>query len=572
MHESPTQPRLSKPANIVDALQQHALTKPDEVAFRYLDSAGNETKVINYSDLLATCERVGASLQKQGLVDKSIIILLPNHPAFVYAYLGCVRAGAISIPLEPTRKVNTQDRLQGVIRDARPAAIISSEATLKTVFSDRNRTPCVFQGVPIIDIDFLTEKTAAGEYLTTYHPSHISHLQYTSGSTSKPKGVVVTHENVISNCHDIADIAGTGLQHVVVGWVPFTHDMGLVGLLCLPVLMGFPFVFMQPSTFVMRPYLWLESITKYRGTISAAPNFAFYLCTQRISKARREKLNLSSVVALFNGAERVDAETIDLFCRTFDACGFSANSLLPCYGMAECTLMVTSRRSNARLVVKRLDKNGQIHDRSTDSRGNSGLVSCGTATRTTKVAIIKSDESEALPPGNIGEICVHGSSVTPGYLIDRDKMETKPHDTEVRLHGIPYFRTGDLGFIYNDELFVTGRKKDMIILAGRNVFPDDIEKIVEESHDSIRSGRSIAFSTYIDTEERLVVAIEMKIKVNKIRQDEIESAVRIEIAKQAQVSLHDLYIVRPGELPRTLSGKKQRKKCAAMFHEIRNQS
>ncbi|MDB4446015.1 fatty acyl-AMP ligase [bacterium] len=572
IEKSPTYPNARRPANIVEALQQHAVEKPSEVAFRYLDNAGNEAIVNSYSELVATCERVAASLQNQGLAGKRIIILLPNEPAFVYAYLGCVLGGAISIPIEPTRRLNTQERLEGVIRDARPAVIISNQGTLRNIFSQNSPVPCVFHGVPIIDIDSLAEKIAADQCEATWKPSEISHLQYTSGSTSKPKGVIVSHENVINNCRDIADVAGDGVQHTVVGWVPFTHDMGLVGLLCLPVLMGFPFVFMQPSTFVMRPHLWLEAITKYGGTISAAPNFAFQLCAQRISEARRRDLDLQSLVALFNGAERVDASTLTQFCQAFEACGLSANALLPCYGMAECTLMVTSRRSNTRLVVKQLDENGKLHDQHADRLSSVSLVSCGTPTGTTKVVIIKPNESEVLPSGDVGEICVHGSSVTPGYLTAHDHMQTKTHGALVCINGLQYFRTGDLGFIDNEELFVTGRQKDMIILAGRNVFPDDIEKIVEESHEGIRSGRAIAFSINVDTEEKLVVVAELANKFVQISQDELENTTRIAIAQQAQVGLHELCLVRSGELPRTLSGKKQRQQCAAMYKDVWNRS
>lgn len=561
-----------RPANIVEALQQHAIVKPNDIAFRYLDNAGNEAAVNSYSELVATCERVAASLRKQNLMGKRIVILLPNEPAFVYAYLGCVLGGAISIPIEPTRRLNTQERLEGVIGDARPSVIISNQGTLRSVFSQDSSVPRVFHHVPIIDIDALTEEMVTDQSEVTWKPSHISHLQYTSGSTSQPKGVIVTHENVISNCHDIAEVAGEASQHTVVGWVPFTHDMGLVGLLCLPVLMGFPFVFMQPSTFVMRPHLWLEAITKYEGTISAAPNFAFQLCVQRISEARRAKLDLQSLVALFNGAERVDAGTVTRFCQLFQACGFSAHSLLPCYGMAECTLMVTSRRSNAKLVVKYLDENGQLHDQHEDGNSTAGFVSCGTATGATKVAIVKPDESEVLSPGSVGEICVHGSSVTLGYLNTDDPTRTLTHGAEVWINGFPYFRTGDLGFIDNGEMFVTGRQKDMIILAGRNVFPDDIEKIVEESHESIRSGRAIAFAINVDTEEKLVVVAELSNKFGQISQEELENTARIAIAQQAQVALHDICLVRSGELPRTLSGKKQRQQCAAMYHEIRKRS
>ncbi len=570
--DSSADPGAWRPANIAEALQQHAVAKPNDIAFRYLDSAGNEATANSYSELVATCERVAASLQKRGLAGKRIIILLPNEPAFVYAYLGCVLGGAISIPLEPTRRLNTQERLEGVIRDARPAVIISNEGTLRNIFSQDSSVPRVFHGVPIIDIDSLAEERAADQPDAIWEPSEISHLQYTSGSTSKPKGVIVTHENVINNCHDIADVAGEGVQHIVVGWVPFTHDMGLVGLLCLPVLMGFPFVFMQPSTFVMRPHLWLEAITKYEGTISAAPNFAFQLCVQRVSEARREKLNLQSLVALFNGAERVDASTLADFCQAFEACGFSANSLLPCYGMAECTLMVTSRRSNVELVIKQLDGYGKIHEQHANRNGGASLVSCGTATGTTKVAIVKPDDSEVLPSGSIGEICVRGSSVTPGYLTAHDHRQTRTHGAEVWIDGVPYFRTGDLGFIDNEELFVTGRQKDIIILAGRNVFPEDIEKIVEESHEGIRTGRSIAFAMNVDTEEKLVVVAELANNFVQISKEEIENTARIAIAQQAQVALHDLYLVRSGELPRTLSGKKQRQQCAAMYKEIRNRN
>ena len=584
MHDSLSQVDLAKPDNLVHALQQHAFSNPDAIAFRYLDSAGNETIAVTYSELLVACERLGASIQNRGLFNKRIIILLPNEPDFVFAFLGCVCAGAISIPIEPTRKANTIDRLQGVISDAQPAVIISSEATLQSVFPetkvDGEPAPRMFCGVPILDVDSLKDEGPQNADSRSYRPSRISHLQYTSGSTSQPKGVVVTHENVISNCRDIANVAGMNQQHVVVGWVPFTHDMGLVGMLCLPVLMGFPFVFMRPSTFVMRPHLWLESISKYHGTISAAPNFAFALCTQRISATRRENLNLSSLVALFNGAERVDAETVDRFCQTFAACGFSSHSLLPCYGMAECTLIVTSRRPKEELVFKSLDKDVNDQGQGGAAPRDLGLVSCGRTTASTEIAIVNPDGSEAIPGGEIGEICVHGASVTPGYLNDRWETDTKPHDTKphdtkphdtkphdtkVLLGGKYYFRTGDLGFVHNGELFITGRQKDMIILAGRNIFPDDIEKVVETSHDGIRRGRSIAFSTCVDGEERLVVVAELNTKAQKTGQGEIENAMRIAIAKKAQVALYEVWLVRSGELPRTLSGKKQRQKCAAMY-------
>jgi acyl-CoA synthetase (AMP-forming)/AMP-acid ligase II len=386
----------------------------------------------------------------------------------------------------------------------------------------------------------------------------IAFLQYTSGSTSTPKGVVLSHGNLLRNLGLIEKCFGISKEDSGVIWLPPYHDMGLIGGILQPIYSGVPFTLMPPLMFLQRPLRWLQTISRFRATISGGPNFAYDLCIKKIKPEQREQLDLSSWVVAFNGAEPVYYKTLDQFADYFAPCGFRREAFVPCYGLAESTLLVAGGPKGRspklqHLLDKELKQNQVIFscEKTKDTRT---LVSNGRCNSDQKVKIVNGDTLIPCQPDEIGEIWVSGPSVASGYW-------NKPAETEftfnAQLSDInqgSFLRTGDLGFLHEGELYITGRLKNLIISEGKNHYPHDIERTVESSHSAIRPGGCAVFSILNAKCEDIIIVAEVEHKLF-VKTEEIIKAIREAVSVNHGLPIHDIKLTKPGDIPRTTSGK-----------------
>jgi acyl-CoA synthetase (AMP-forming)/AMP-acid ligase II/acyl carrier protein len=395
----------------------------------------------------------------------------------------------------------------------------------------------------------------------------LAFLQYTSGSTSVPKGVMLTHRNLLHNSAQLRQSFEYTSESHCVSWLPVYHDMGLIGGVLQPLSGGFPCTLMSPFSFLQRPARWLEAISRYRATISGGPDFAYAFCARRADSEQLALLDLSSWRTAFNGSEPIRAETLDRFAEVFAPCGFRKHAFLACYGLAENTLIVSSSRYSDPPLTKRFQTRELGNRRAIESASEDGdvreLVGCGQSLLDTTVIIVNPETLTRCLPEEIGEVWVSGGSVAQGYWNrDAETAQTFQAFTSDTLEG-PFLRTGDLGFLQDGELFVTGRLKDLIIIRGLNHYPQDIELTVERSHPSLRPGCGAAFCVEAKNEERLVVVHEVDRHPADI--GEIIGRVRRAVVEEHELQLFAAVLIKPGSLPKTSSGKVQRHVCRAAF-------
>lgn len=398
----------------------------------------------------------------------------------------------------------------------------------------------------------------------------LAFLQYTSGSTGTPKGVMLSHGNLLHNAAITYELMGHSPESCFVSWLPAYHDMGLIGGILQPLYGGFPCYLMAPATFLQQPYRWLKAISDYGGTTSGGPNFAYDLCVRKITPEQRRSLDLSRWQVAFNGAEPVRAETLERFAATFAECGFRAEAFYPCYGMAEATLMaaggtVTALPRQLEVATADLERHQiRIADQADPSEASTRLVGCGQSVPQQQIVIAHPETLTLCPPNTVGEIWVQGPSVGQGYW-NRLEATTTTFGAHLADTGAgPFLRTGDLGFLREGELFITGRLKDLIIIRGRNLYPQDIELTVERSHPSLRAGSGAAFAIALSDTEGLVVVQELEFRQ---RPDiaSVTQAIRAAIAEAHEIPVYAVVLIKPGTIPKTSSGKIQRRACRAAF-------
>jgi len=507
--------------SFIDVVRERAGRLGERCAFTFLGDGEAPSELLTYREVDRKARSIAADLQRRGTAGERVLLLFPPGLDFVTAFLGCLYAGAVAVPAYPPSPGRGTGRLRSLLADAKPRLALTTPPLLERVKREVDIEALALEGQSPED----WRPPAAG-------PDTLAFLQYTSGSTSIPKGVRVTHGNLIANERAIQHAFGQSEESVVVGWLPLYHDMGLIGNVLQPLWCGATCVLMSPLSFLQRPRRWLEAIGRFRGTTSGGPDFAYSLCVRKIPPAEREGLDLSSWRVAFNGAEPVRAATLDAFSEAFAPCGFRKEAFYPCYGLAEATLFVSGGDPEAAPKVS----------------GN--LVSCGRAWRGERIAVMDAEGCE-LPAGEEGEICVFGPSVADGYW------------EEERFGG--FLRTGDLGRLdQHGELFVTGRLKDLIVVRGRNLYPHDVERTAEESHPALRPGGGAAFSVEVDGEERLVVVHEVE------RRCEAEAgaaaeAIRAAVVREQEVAPHEVVPIRAGTLPKTSSGKVRRGACREEF-------
>ena len=568
---------------IVDLLRQRAAYRPHDRAFTFLVDGENEELNITYAELDRKARALGAWLLSEGMAGKRVLLLYPSGLDFIAAFMGCLYGGAIAVPAYPPRKNRSVERIEAIAADAEASVALTTRDVVDRFDALRATAPSLEHLIWKVDSE-LDVAWADRWERPDIDGSTLAFLQYTSGSTGTPKGVMLSHENLLHNSLRIMQAFEITRSQSGVFWLPSFHDMGLIGGILVPLYGGKFNVLMSPVAFLQKPLRWLQAISKYRATISGGPNFAYELCVRKTTPEQRATLDLSSWTLAFNGAEPVRAETIDAFCEAFAPCGFRREAFYPCYGLAESTLMVTGGMKFEPPVVRSFDaasiETGAAVVRPANAPAVRRLVGSGRELDGQDVLIVDPQSCEALPPGRVGEIWVSGPSVAQGYwnrgdasaatfgamLAQSDQSSPDQAVTTWQPNPGPYLRTGDLGFFDNGELFVAGRLKDLIIIRGRNHYPQDIEHAVEEASTLVRAGSIAAFAVDVDGRERVAVVAE--VERGKREPAEVAAAfeaIRKRLATEHELAVEAIVLVRPNSVPKTSSGKIQRHACKRQF-------
>jgi amino acid adenylation domain-containing protein len=558
---------MSDHETYVDVLRRRAGLHPDRPAFRFLHEGEGAPETRTYAELDAAARRMAAALQQRGLKGARALLLFEPGLEFVEAYFGCLYAGVVAVPVYPPRMNRSLERLQAIIADAGARAVLSGDDLPRKLARPLAETP------ELASLAWVTPAGAgqAGDWADAgVQPTDLAFLQYTSGSTSRPKGVRVTHRNLLANQEMMRQAFGHREGVVVAGWLPLYHDMGLIGNVLHPVFMGGTCIFMSPTACLQRPARWLEAVSAYRAETSGGPNFAYDLCVEKVTPEERERLDLSAWQVAFCGAEPVRAATVERFAKAFEPAGFSRAAFYPCYGLAEATLFVTGGRRGEGGVVRSFDAAALEHDRGAgatdESAASTELVGCGAAWGESRVAIVDPTWRTRCEEGQVGEVWVAGPHVARGYWNLPEDSE-RAFEAFVRDDGSgPFLRTGDLGFVAGGELFVTGRRKDLIIIRGRNLYPHDLEATADGAHPGLRRGGGAAFPVDVEGEERLVLVHEVRrTEARGLDGAEVARRVREAVAAAHEVQVHAVVLIRPATLPKTSSGKVQRQACRKAY-------
>ncbi len=554
--------------NLIDIGQQWARECPNKIAYTFLNNDLEEKSTLNYAMLDQRARAIATCLRASYSEGAAVLLIFEQGINFISAFLGAIYGGFVPVPSVPPRNnAKSAERLRLTITDASCVCILSESSIMsKYCLSDL----CDLTEIDVCQIPSTLSERWSKPILS---PAHTAFLQYTSGSTSEPKGVMVTHNNILDNEMLIQSSFGSSKHDVVVGWLPLFHDMGLIGNLLHPFCIGAACVLMSPTTFISRPDSWLIAISRYRGTISGGPDFSYRLVTENIQEEVLNGLDLSSWRVAYNGAEPVLAETLDQFASKFKSTGFDKNSFLPCYGLAESTLLVTAKKSNEVPVFGQFNKKmlqtgkAEVEPQSVDSIK---LVSSGTIPDTVSMSIVDPESFRVLSEGTIGEIWVRGKSVANGYWKKEDITRETFGAAIDGGNNQTYLRTGDLGFMLGTSLFVTGRIKDLIIIRGQNYFPTEIEQVVQQLAPGLIISGGAAVSVLVNGVEQLVVVQEVaRTYIRKINVQAVTQAAREKIADEIGVALHELVLVKPVSLPKTTSGKMRRLEVAKHYREGR---
>ncbi len=574
---------------LVDILRWRALRLPDQRTHTLLLDGEAEGEHLTHATLDRQARSIAALLQSYRAGGERALLLYPPGLEFIAGFFACLYAGVIAVPLPAPNLAQPQrtiPRLRAIIADAQPSVVLTTSAILADAGGLFAQAP-ELQKLRWVATDTVASPMAQEWQDPAVSSNTLALLQYTSGSTAEPKGVMISHANLVHNSAYIGRLFAFNPHGVTVTWLPAFHDMGLMNGIIQPVYKGRPCYLMPAAAFLMRPVRWLEAISRFKATISGGPNFAYELCTRRITPEQREALDLSSWDVAYNGAEPVRADTMRRFAATFAACGLRPGALHPCYGLAEATLLVSGgslREDMVRTIqVPALERNRVIAGSDQD-RSVRTLVSSGHPLSDTKVVIVDPDSLTACAPDQVGEIWVSGPGVTQGYW-------NRPEETEraCRAHlkdtgEGPFLRTGDLGFMQAGELFVTGRLKDLVILSGRKLYPQDIEMTAEQSHPALRPACCAAFAVDGPEEERLVIVAEVEPQYRpmlrtspsgaanahangrlQLDPEAVVRAIRGAVAAQHDARAHTVVLLRAGRIPKTTSGKVQRHACKAGF-------
>lgn len=547
---------------------------PEGRIFRFLAEGEGDPISVTNSEMETQVRAIAATLQERFPPGERALIVCPPGLDYAAAFLACLYSGVIAVPVyppDPAFLKRTLSRLIGIIEDARPAVVLAPASITSMAGRFAEVAPALGE-LSWLSVDEIDGHAADAWRRPDGSAADIAFLQYTSGSTSRPKGVMVGHGNLVHNLRCINRVfgVGEGRQDHMVTWLPPYHDMGLIAGVLAPLFGGYPVTIMSPFSFLKRPVRWLRAITDQGGTLSGAPNFAYDLCVAKTTERDRRELDLSGWKVAFSGAEPIRLGSLERFAEAFEVSGFRMTSFLPSYGLAEGTLAVSSGDWRARPVRRDVSAEaltgGDVIEPEPEETARP-LIGCGRSIEDQQVAIVDPLTRLRLPDGRVGEIWVSGPSVARGYW-ERPELSEEVFRARIADTGEgPFLRTGDLGFLDDGELYVTGRSKDVIIIAGRNHYPQDIELAVEKTDPALQPHAGVAGSREIGDEERLVVVQEIAGRPAKAETDRIISAIRATLARDFGLEAHIIALVGRGQVPKTSSGKLQRAACLDAFFD-----
>lgn len=553
-----------------DILHWRAETTPDKTAFVFLKGNLDETARLTYAAFDRKVDTVAGALRARVAPGDRALLLYPTGPEFVIAFFACLKTGVIAVPCPPLRRNRDLDRIAAIAADSRPSLVLTTQQGNAARSQDAAQSHTWGMEIPWLETDGLSAGRGSDAPRCDVDQDAAAFLQYTSGSTGHPKGVTISHRNLMHNEALIGEAFAITSADVSLGWLPHFHDMGLIGTLLQPVVAGIPAYVMAPADVLRRPIVWLEAISRFGATVSGGPNFIYDYCARK-APSDFGGIDLSQWRLAFNGAEPVRPASLDHFAETFAPAGFSARSFYPCYGLAEATLIVTgptagdgAGRSNFSRAM--LETGKAVATEEPNGAAPVGLVSCGRPIGGQTVVIVDPESGNCCADGDVGEIWVSGPSVARGYWgQDAESTETFAASTADGLAG-PALRTGDLGFLHDGELFVTGRLKDLIILRGRNIYPQDIETATSIAHEACQLDGAAAIAVDDGEEERLVVLQEIRRdRMRDLDAPSVMNAIRRVLSEQFEVQPAAIQLLPPHALPRTSSGKLRRGKCSALY-------
>ena len=574
-----------KAATLVDVLRNRAMEQPHQTIYNFLVDGETEKISLTYGQLEQKAQAIAAYLQTVCSPQDRVLLLFPAGLDYITAFFGCLYAGVIAIPAYPPRPNRSLNRIYNILQNAQTSIALTTSDTVESLSRQLESTP------ELQDLRWITTDTIDNNIATYWREPNldrdsIAFLQYTSGSTAEPKGVKIAYRNLLHNLEAIHRCFRHSTQSRGVIWLPPYHDMGLIGGVLQPLFGDFPVTLMSPLMFLQNPLRWLKAISRDRATTSGGPNFAYDLCVRKFKPEQLRGLDLSSWQVAFNGAEPINHETLNNFAETFAPYGFDRSTFYPCYGMAEATLIISGGSKHTAVVTKTVRGKALEQNKIEVADDNEPyphtLVSCGRSLFDQKIAIADPQTLNSCPSGQVGEIWVSGSSIAKGYW-RQPEITAETFNAYLKDTGEgPFLRTGDLGFIDEGELFFTGRLKDMIVIKGRNHYPQDLEKTVQETTSWIRPSCVASFSIELQGEEKLIVLAEVErtywsnnrsntssngrsAKKEMISVKDLTQSIRREISKNHDLQVHTTLLLKPGSLPKTSSGKIQRHACRAEF-------
>ncbi|MGO8747212.1 MAG: AMP-binding protein [Thermoguttaceae bacterium] len=553
--------------SLVGLLRHRAATLGDRQAFRFLPGHGAEATAITYRELDERAMAIGGELQTRAACGSRALLLYPPGLDFVAAFFGCLYAGIVAVPVAPPGRNRFAWSAEPIFQAAKPSLVLSTARHCEEAAQS-------YAPQTLLEHTWIGTDTISKDRRHTWSDPHVASrhtafLQYTSGSTSAPKGVMLSHDRLLHNAALIRQAFGNTPASSAVFWLPLYHDMGLIGGVIQPIYCGGSCTLLAPAAFLQRPVLWLETISRTQATISGGPDFAFDFCTHKVRPEDCDGLDLSRWEVAFVGAERVRAATLERFTEKFAPYGFRGDSFFPCYGLAEATLMASGgpRRTPPTVIHVHADALSRHHVREVSSPDltSRSLVGCGENLPGQQLAIVDPKTCRQCADEDVGEIWVQGPSVACGYY-------DQPEATAAAFGGFlavtgegPFLRTGDFGFLRKGQLFVTGRLKDLIIIRGRNFYPEDIEHSVERACAGLRAGHCAAFSIEHGDRERLAVVQEIEPRRRELDVERALLAIRRAVAARHEVEVYTIALVKAGTIPKTSSGKTRRTECRERY-------
>ncbi|MDV3347409.1 AMP-dependent synthetase [Leptolyngbyaceae cyanobacterium CCMR0082] len=570
----PKTPTLDDQCTLLDLLTWRAHHQSHQIAYTFLVDGECEVATSwSYQELEQRARGIATHLHKISAVGERALLIYPPGLDLIASFLGCLYAGIVAVPVYPPKSNQRSSSFQSIAADAEAKFALTTTALLS---NSRKQLEQEVYSSPLtcIATDALQNADNLNWQDPDLTPDSLAFLQYTSGSTSKPKGVMISHGNLIHNSELIQRCFHFTSDTCVVSWLPPYHDMGLIGGLLQPLYTGCSAVLMPPVSFLQKPIRWLKAISHYKATISGGPDFAYKLCAQKIrpEQLAAENLDLSHWSMAVSAAEPIRAETIQHFTAKFSPFGFRQDAFSPCYGLAEGTLLASGRFDGAPLKTKWFEREALVQGQAVDAKPDhpkaSWLVSCGYSDQSQNIVIVDPDSSRTQPENTVGEIWLSGASVAQGYW-QRFQQTSKTFQTYLADTGEgPFMRTGDLGFIAEGELFVTGRLKDLIILRGRNYHPEDLELTLERISPVLRPHSGIAFSVDVEGVERLILAQEIeRHHLKDFDANMLVDSILDTFVEQHELEVHGILFLKTGSIPKTASGKLKRSACRRQYLE-----